>query len=116
PCAFLNIAAGSALSAHATSPTTKDSCKTHNNTATVQASNNPAVQASASTTVKCAVNGITKVADHTQVNAGDPIGFVITVTNTGAGTAKNVTVTDPLPTNAGLSWSIDAGGSDSGCP
>src|SRR5260370_751131 len=32
-----------------------------------------------------------------------------TVTNTGLGTARNVNVSDTLPTNSGLSWSIDAG-------
>ena len=36
----------------------------------------------------------------TTVSAGDPVGFSITVTNSGAagtGTAKNVRISDPLP-------------------
>src|SRR5439155_5852542 len=43
------------------------------------------------------------------VNAGDNIGFDITVSNTGAADATNVTITDTLPAGAGndLSWSLD---------
>ena len=42
------------------------------------------------------------------MSAGDQIGFVITATNAGAGEARGVTVTDTLPVQAGVSWSIDA--------
>ena len=35
------------------------------------------------------------------------IGFTVTVYNDGTGAAKGVTLSDPLPKNAGLSWSID---------
>ena len=35
---------------------------------------------------------IAKVADNPSVSAGDQIGFTITVTNNGAGTARNVSV------------------------
>ena len=48
---------------------------------------------------------ITKTADATTVNAGSQIGFTITVTNSGPGTASNVAVTDTLPTGGGISWS-----------
>ena len=51
---------------------------------------------------------IVKTPDAAQVNAGEPIGFTLTVFNTGAGNAKGVTLSDTLPTNAGLSWSIAA--------
>ena len=66
-------------------------------------------------TVECASLGISKVADDSVVSAGDTIGYTITVTNSGAGTAKGVVVTDTLPTNDGLVWTIDAANSDSGC-
>src|SRR5215211_636410 len=46
-----------------------------------------------------------KVADDATVSAGDPIGFTLTVSNTGEGLAHDVTLTDTLPSNAGLSWS-----------
>ena len=52
---------------------------------------------------------IEKKADAGSVNAGEKIGFTITVKNTGQGTAKNVVVTDTLPTNAGLTWTVDGG-------
>src|SRR5436305_12194622 len=48
------------------------------------------------------------------VSAGDQIGFTITLTNSGAGIARNVTGNDTLPSNPGTSWSIDAAHSDSG--
>ena len=41
------------------------------------------------------------------MSAGEQIGFTVTVTNTGLGTAKGVSVTDTLPTNAGTNWTID---------
>jgi uncharacterized repeat protein (TIGR01451 family) len=42
------------------------------------------------------------------VNAGSNIGFDITVSNTGAAAATNVTISDPLPAGAGndLNWSL----------
>src|SRR5438034_1278911 len=39
------------------------------------------------------------------MNAGDPLGCLVRVNNSGAGTATGVTVNDPLP--AGVTWSID---------
>ena len=53
---------------------------------------------------------IVKTADAAQVNVGSSIGFTVTVFNTGAGDADGVTLSDPLPTNPGLSWSIDSQG------
>ena len=50
---------------------------------------------------------ITKVADDETVNAGEPIGFTIQVTNDGPGIAKNVTLSDPLPVKPGISWHED---------
>src|SRR5207244_2836547 len=57
---------------------------------------------------------ITKTADAGTVSAGDPIGFAITVNNTGTGTATGVTVHDTLPTNPGTNWTIDTANSDGG--
>ena len=58
-------------------------------------------------TVAPAVIDITKSADDETVAAGGQIGFTVTVTNTGDGTALGVTVDDPLPAGTGIDWSID---------
>src|SRR5207245_2407537 len=58
---------------------------------------------------------IAKTADQSSVSAGDQIGFTITVTNIGAGTATNVQVSDSLPGNPGLSWSLSPPNSPAGC-
>ena len=56
-------------------------------------------------TVAPATIDIAKVANPAgPVSAGDTIGFDITVTNTGTGTALNVAVNDPLP--AGIDWAL----------
>ncbi len=106
-CTIGTLGAVSSVTVHVTSPTTKDSCGSVDNTATATATGVPATLAEAVITVLCASVHITKVADAPSVSAGDPIGFTVTVNNTGAGTAHGVTVSDPLPTNAGLSWSFD---------
>jgi uncharacterized repeat protein (TIGR01451 family) len=51
------------------------------------------------------------------VNVGSPIGFTLTVSNDGSGDAHGVTLSDTLPTNAGLSWSIASQGAgwNGGC-
>src|SRR5258706_2985150 len=105
-----SLAAGASTSVHVVSSTTSASCQAYSNTANVQGTNIAAIHASASTTVVCATLALTKVADATAVNAGDTIGYTITLTNTGAGTAHGVKVSDTVPTNAGLSWAIDAAG------
>ena len=51
----------------------------------------------------------TKTADDDVVNAGDQIGFVIDIANSGdagTGTAKDVTINDPLPKGDGIDWSL----------
>jgi uncharacterized repeat protein (TIGR01451 family) len=53
---------------------------------------------------------VAKTADAAQVNVGSPIGFTLTVYNAGSGDANGVKLSDTLPTNAGLSWSIASQG------
>ncbi len=105
-----NLAPDATASVHVTSPTTAASCGTLSNTAKVDASNSTQITSGVVTiTVHCASLLLSKIADAAVVNAGDTIGYTITVTNNGAGTAKGVTVSDTLPTNAGLAWAIDGG-------
>jgi len=70
---------------------------TNNGTATSGCADEPV-------TVRGAAIHILKTADHTQVSAGDQIGFTMTVWNSGDGDAHNVNLSDPLPTNPGLTW------------
>ncbi|MGZ4142437.1 MAG: COG1361 S-layer family protein, partial [Actinomycetota bacterium] len=105
-CTAATLTAGSNFTVHITSPTTSATCGTINNTAAVTATNVSQLTASASITVNCPSLAITKVADATTVNAGDTIGYTITVTNNGAGTASGVKLSDTVPTNLGLSWTV----------
>lgn len=50
--------------------------------------------------------GITKTADAASVTAGAAVGFTVAVANTGAGPATGVTLSDPLPPAAGVSWAV----------
>ncbi len=98
-------------SVHIVRDTTAADCGTVSNTVTVGAANEPESatsndSASDSTDVLCAFIDLTKVADAGSVSAGDQIGFTVSVSNSGAGTAKGVTVDDPLP--AGFSWAIES--------
>ena len=98
----------------ATTAATGGSCPSTgvvNNTGTVTTTNSGSAQSTATTCVAKAGIQIVKTADAPQVNAGDPIGFTVTVFNTGTGDAKGATLTDPLPQNSGLSWKIDNTGS-----
>ena len=100
------LASGHSLSVHVTSPTTKATCGTVRNTASVVTSNDGTATASASVDVLCAEIALTKTADHSPVLIGEPIGYTITATNNGPGTARDVTMTDPLPSTPGMSWRI----------
>jgi uncharacterized repeat protein (TIGR01451 family) len=106
------LAAGATTAVHVIATTSKADCGTIDNTASITTTNDGSDSASASVDVKCASISIDKVADHASVNAGETIGFWVTVTNDGPGQAKDVHVTDTLPTDAGLGWILDdnAGG------
>ena len=80
------------------------------NTGHVSTTNDGSDQSEATVCVALPVIHIEKTADASQVNAGDDIGFRMTLWNTGNGDAKGATLTDPLPQNPGTSWSVDAAG------
>src|SRR5262249_36100360 len=106
-CAFGDLASGASASVHIVSATTFASCKAYPNTATASATNSNSVEASATITVSCPNLTVTKTADAPTVSAGDDIGFTITVNNSGTGVAHSATLSDPLPTGSGISWSIN---------
>ncbi len=101
------LAANSSTSVHVVSGTTKDSCKVYDNTAQVSTSNDGSDEASAETKVQCPDVKVVKTADAASVNAGEQIGFTMTVTNLGPGAATDVSLSDTLPSASGLDWSID---------
>jgi uncharacterized repeat protein (TIGR01451 family) len=76
----------------------------------VTTTNDGSDDSNASTCVAAPSIHIVKTADAAQVNAGEQIGFTLTVYNNGAGDATGVTLSDVLPTNAGLSWQIASQG------
>src|SRR5205807_2228569 len=81
-----------------------------NNTGSVTTTNDGSDQSSASTCVAAPAIHIVKTADAAQVNAGEQIGFTLTVSNSGSGDAYGVSLSDTLPVKAGLSWQIASQG------
>ena len=104
-CSFGDLAAGESRTVHVSSPTGQSTSGTFTNTATARATNSPAVSATATTRVDKPGLTIVKTPDSATVDSGSPIGFTVTVSNTGPGTATNVTLDDPLPGGAGIDWS-----------
>jgi len=110
-CDFESLAPAASITLHISGETVAANCGTLHNVVTISASNEtPNGQfpnsASADITVDCPAIVITKTADKATISAGDPIGFTITVTNTGLGNATAVHVSDNLP--AGFTWTADA--------
>jgi fimbrial isopeptide formation D2 family protein/uncharacterized repeat protein (TIGR01451 family) len=72
----------------------------NNNTAT-----DPGTSAQEGEAVIAPSLAITKTPDSTvPLNSTDAVGFSITVSNSGAGAAFNVNLSDPLPAPAGVTW------------
>ena len=113
-CDFGDLASGASATVKVSGETTADSCGQLPNTATASATNAPDASDSATIQVDCPEIVITKTPVDPKVNATDQIAFDIVVRNNGDGNAYNVTVSDTLPTDAGLSWSIDGANSDAG--
>ncbi len=122
-CGPVTIPAGttqgaSTFTVHITSTTTANtvtgSCPSGggniDNTASFSGGNGGTGQSSDYVCVLPASVQIVKLADAAQVNAGQQIGFKVIVFNTGAGDASGVKLSDILPTNADLSWSIESQG------
>jgi uncharacterized repeat protein (TIGR01451 family) len=106
-CTAVDLGPGESLFVHVVSGTAFASCAAYPNTAYLTATNHPSLQAGASTTVRCPSLTVLKTADDATVSSGDTIGFTLTVSNGGPGTAKSVVLTDALPSGAGVNWSID---------
>jgi uncharacterized repeat protein (TIGR01451 family) len=109
-CSFGDIAPGASTAVHVTSPTSFASVATYTNTATATGTNTGTPTSTSQTTVLPPDLAILKTADAKTVNAGTSIGFTVTVsnvsTNSGTGTAKGVTMSDPLPPGSGINWAV----------
>ena len=112
-CDFGDLAAGASVQVTVSGTTDAADCGDVYNLAAAEASNESAADATdnsddATIGVRCADISITKTANPVgPVNAGDQVGFTVTVTNSGDGTAYDVAATDELP--AGLTWTIESG-------
>ena len=118
-CDLGTIAGGDTVTITLTSPTTAAICAGDNtieNTASVTTSNDGRDTSDADVeaegnqptviTVDCAEIDIEKTAADATVDTGDNVTYTITVTNNGDGEARDVVVTDTLPTNPGLDWTV----------
>jgi uncharacterized repeat protein (TIGR01451 family) len=122
----VDLAAGASESVHVTSATVFASCGTYDNTASLTVTNGPVeapittarsadlvavpvlFTAFATTSVQCPALAVTKTADADHVNSGGRIGFTITGSNAGPGTALNAVIQDDLPAHPGVHWTIDS--------
>jgi uncharacterized repeat protein (TIGR01451 family) len=100
------------------------------NTATVTSTNNStsSLTSSATITVRAPQVAITKTATATNpsgtqtsgtnisANATDAVSYTITVSNSGTGTAYGVSLSDPLPTLTGVTWTGVTTNGSSGTP
>lgn len=109
-CHFGTMAPGESRRVIISSPTTAAECGDITNTASVSAANEDPTMIendtdSGTVTVYCTTLVVEKIADAETVDANDPVGFTITVTNSDSMTARSVTLTDVMP--AGIAWSED---------
>ncbi len=114
-CPTVTLAGGASYSIHIVSDTSRNSADSVTNTASVTTTNDGSDEDDANVVILKAGIDIVKVADADHVDAGDPIGFSITVSSTGAATAKGVALTDALPAGGDLVWALDGQTGISGC-
>src|SRR5439155_1060568 len=105
----VSLASGASLSVHISSTTSTASCPNVTNIASASSTNDGSPStAGVVIVVNCPDVTLTKLADASPVKGGDTIGFTITATNAGPGTAHDVVISDTLKSTGGLVWSIDA--------
>jgi uncharacterized repeat protein (TIGR01451 family) len=116
-CDYGTMAAGASFTVHVVSPTAIQSPCDPNlpNTATVTTSNAGSAQARAYIKLLCTKLSLSLTADSSTATAGDTIGYTGLVKSYEKGAAYGVTLTDTLPANGGLVWTIDTVNSDAGC-
>ena len=110
-----NLAAGGTVTIHVSAVTPAGYSGTLADTATATASNNSPASVSASATdiVQAPDLTITKTGNG-PITSPATATFTITVSNTGAGVAYGVSLSDPLPDSATLTWTTSVGTISSG--
>ena len=105
-CTVGTIAGNTAVSGtvHVTSKTTAANCPGVSNAGHIGSTNDGAADANDSMAVTCPDVVVQKDPANPTIFVGTTAEFHIKVSNAGAGTAKNVVLTDPLP--AGLDWQV----------
>src|SRR5437763_44517 len=103
-CSFGDMAAAASKTIVLSAATSFTPCASMPNLESVSATNNPTITDPGSITCQAPNLTVVKTPDGQTINAGDTATFTIVVTNTGVGTANNVTITDTLPNNGGVSW------------
>ena len=103
-----SLAAGASATVHIVSSTTKLSCGDYDNKADVSTTNDGSDSASDTTEVLCAEIDVAKEADDASVDAGEQIGFIVTISNNGSGLATGLSFSDALPDGDGIDWSIES--------
>jgi uncharacterized repeat protein (TIGR01451 family) len=110
-CTIPTLAGGSSYAVRITAPATAQGMVTNDGVVVSIGDTTVATADPASVEVQAPGLSVTKTADASSVQGGvDPVGFTITVTNSGPGKATGVLATDLLPTDTGLGWSIDSQG------
>ena len=109
-CTGVDLASGASYGIDITAATDQADCTVYDNTATASSTNAGSPSGEAKITCQKPSLSVTKLAgngQHSQtVNAGDPVEFTVLVSNTGPGTAKSVSLSDPLPSGTKAGWSI----------
>jgi uncharacterized repeat protein (TIGR01451 family) len=110
-CTWATITMGTSVSVHVTGTTSPADCPSFKTSGTVGASNEgPSAltnnTSGATINVLCPDVYIVKTSKLASVAQPNAITYILTVKNQGLATASNVTLTDVLPTNSGLNWSI----------
>jgi uncharacterized repeat protein (TIGR01451 family) len=103
-CSFGDLASGTSRTVVVTAVTSVGHCAAMPNLATASATNAASVQDPGSITCQTPVLSIVKTPDGQTINGGDTATFTIVVSNLGPGTAKSVTLSDPLPAGGGVNW------------
>ena len=108
-CSFGSLAVGETVTVEVKTGTSFDACGVYDNPSAIASADN-AGNASDSGKITCQKPDLTvdKTPDSQSINAGEDVAFTVQVDNAGPGVAKDVTLSDPLPSGTAGGWAIDS--------